>query len=73
MHLLEMHGEESPLLKDWIAKKMDKYVSSKMQNEMVNTMALQDLRSKPDCLHQTLFFTMSVDETVDVTNVERVV
>ena len=60
-------------LKDWIAKKKDKYNSSEMQNEKVKTMALQDLHSKVECLHQTPFFTMTVDETVDVANVEQVV
>ena len=73
MRLLELRGEDSPLLKDWIARKTDKYVSGEMQNEMVKTMALQVLRSIADCLRQTPFFTVMVDETVDVANVEQVV
>ena len=73
MRLLELDGEDSPLLKDWITKKTDKYISSEMQNEMVITMALQVLRSIADCLHQTPCFTVMVNETVDVVNVEQVV
>ena len=73
MRFLELHKEDRPLLKNWIAKKTNKYVTGEMHNEMVKTMALQDLRSKVECLHQTPFFTMTVDETVDVANVEQVV
>ena len=73
MRLLELHGEDSLLLKDWIARKMDKYASGEMQNEMVKTMALQVPRSIADCLHQTPFFSVMVDETVDVANVKQVV
>ena len=44
-----------------------------MQNEMIKVMALCVLRKIAENLQISLFFTVMVDETTDVSNVEQVV
>ena len=44
-----------------------------MQNEMVKVMALRILREITGNLQSSSFFTVMVDETTDVSNVEQVV
>ena len=53
--------------------KTDKYTSHDMQNEMVKVMALRVLRKIAGSLQSASFFTVMVDETTDVSNVEQVV
>ena len=44
-----------------------------MQNEMMKVMALRVLREIAESLQNAPFFTVMVDETADVSNVEQVV
>ena len=54
-------------------QKTDKYTSADIQNEMVKVMALRVLRKIAGSLQSAPFFTVMVDETTDVSNVEQVV
>ena len=54
-------------------QKTDKYTSPEMQNEMVKVMALRVLRKVSANLQNASFYTVMLDETTDVANVEQVV
>ena len=71
--LIYLRSEDNAKLVDWMKQKTDKYTSADIQNEMLKTMALHVLREIAKCLHSTSFFTIMVDETTDVSNVEQVV
>ena len=73
--LLMLRGEDSdrPGLKAFQDKKQLKYTSIEIQNEMLDTMALQVLRDVAENLQSSSFFCFMVDETTDASNVEQVV
>ena len=73
MQLIYLRSEDNPKLVDWVHQKTDKYTSHDMQNEMVKVMALRILREIAANLQSSSFFTVMVDETTDVSNVEQVV
>ena len=73
MRLIYLRSEDNAKLVDWIKQKTDKYTSGDMQNEMVKVMALRVLREIAGSLQSASFFTVMVDETTDVSNVEQVV
>ena len=73
MRLIYIRSEDNPKLVDWVHQKTDKYTSYDMQNEMVKVMALRILREIAGNLQSSSFFTVMVDETTDVSNVEQVV
>ena len=73
MRLIYLRSEDNPRLVDWVHQKTDKYTSHDMQNEMVKVMALRILREIAANLQSSSFFTVMVDETTDVSNVEQVV
>ena len=73
IRLIHLRCEDSASLIDWIKKKTDKYTSHDMQNEMVKAMAMRILREVAGSLQDAPFFTVMVDETTDVSNVEQVV
>ena len=73
MRLIHLRSEDNAKLVDWIKRKTDKYASGDMQNEMVKVMALRVLREIAASIQTTPFFTVMVDETADISNVEQVV
>ena len=73
MQLISLHSEDDSHLTEWIKQKTDKYTSPEMQNEMVKVMALRVLREISASLQSSPFYTVMVDETADVGNVEQVV
>ena len=73
MQLLNLRSEDNCNLVDWVKQKTDKYTSPEMQNEMVKVMALRILRKISTNLQSTSFYTVMLDETTDVANVEQVV
>ena len=58
---------------NWVKQKTDKYTSPEMQNEMVKVMALRVLRKVSANLQSASFYTVMLDKTTDVANVEQVV
>ena len=70
--LLMLQGADTgePGLKAFLDKKQLKYTSHEIQNEMLDTMALQDVAKS---LQSALFFCIMIDETTDTSNVEQVV
>ena len=73
MQLLNLRSEDDSNLVDWMKQKTSKYTSPEMQNEMVKVMALHILRKISINLQSTSFYTVMLDETTDVANVEQVV
>ena len=43
IQLFELRGEDDPKFAKWLKKKMDKYVSADIQNELLNVMGPQVL------------------------------
>ena len=73
MQLLTLRSEDVPDLAEWVMHRTDKYTSPEMQNEMIAVMAKMVLRKISQNLQHTTFYTIMVDETTDVSNVEQVV
>ena len=73
VRLIYLRSEDNTKLVDWMRQKTDKYTSADIQNEMVKVIALRVLRKIAGSLQSTQFFTVMVDETTDVSNVEQVV
>ena len=73
MQLIYLRHEDDVKLVDWLNQKTNKYTSGKMQNEMMKVMALRVLREIAESLQNAPFFTVMVDETADVSNMEQVV
>ena len=71
--LLKLRGTDDPRIFEWLTKKTDKYTSGDIQNEMLKIMALKVTRDVAECLHNSDFFTIMVDETTDSSNREQVV
>ena len=71
--LIHLHSKDNAKLVGWKKRKTDKYTSTDMQNEMVKVMALRVLGEIAASIQATPFFTVMVDETADVSNVEQVV
>ena len=69
-----LREEDNEGLKTWrTEKKINKYVHSTIQNEMMQIMALKILREIATNLQDSDFFTMMCDEATDVKNVSQLV
>ena len=55
-----------------LKKKMDKYTSHDIQNELLKIMSHYVLRGIAEQLQSSSFLTVMIDETTDVTNQEQV-
>ena len=73
VQLLKLRAEDDSRVHDWLKKKTDKYTSADMQNELLKVMALQVLRGVTSDLHGSLFYSVMVDESTDISNKEQVV
>ena len=73
MQLISLRSEDDSRLSQWVKQKTGKYNSPDIQNEMVKVMATHILRKIACDLQSSLFYTIMVDETADVANIEQVV
>lgn len=73
MQLISLCSEDDISLSQWLKQKTDKFTSPDIQNEMVKVMATHILRKIACNLQSSLFYTIMLDETADVVNVEQVV
>lgn len=71
--LMKLRGNDDDRIKEWMNKKMNKYTSPEIQNEILQIMGSDILNKIADTLHKTPFFTVMVDETADISNKEQVV
>jgi len=71
--LLKLRGEDNPDILTFLEKKQLKYISHAIQNEILSIMAQTILRGIVKQIHTSIFFSLMVDETTDVSNREQVV
>ena len=71
--LLKLHCEDDPKLAEWMDKKSNKFLSPKIQNEMLQIMALQILRDIAKNIQSAEIYSILVDETADTSNKEQMV
>lgn len=73
IQLLKLRGDDDQRVATWMEKKVNRFISPKIQNELIEIMALRVLREVVRCIQRTPFFTVMMDETTDATNKEQVV
>ena len=73
IQLIKLRGEDVPDMLNWLDKKTNKYTSGTMQNEMLKVMAKNILRKILEPLRNAKFYSLMVDETSDLSNLEQVV
>ena len=73
MQLIRLRFENTKDLVDWIKQKTDKYTSPESQNEMIQVMSNRVLRMVSGRIRNATFYSVMIDETTDVSNVEQVV
>ena len=72
LQLLQLKAEDDPGLLEWLKQKTNKYTSHEMQNEIIKVMAMNVLRTITSSLQTSLFVTLMMDETTDISNKEQV-
>ena len=73
IQILKLLAQHDSKFQEWLGKKSNKYTSGEIQNEMLKVMSLNILREISSILRESLFYTVMVDETTDVSNSEQVV
>ena len=71
--LMLLQGEQCPEILSFLEKKQLKYTSHEIQNEILSIMAQAILRRLVRRIQSSVFFTLMVDETTDISNREQVV
>ena len=71
--LLLLKAIDDVTIYDLFAKKQDRYTSPKMQNELLQTMALSIIRDIALSIREAKYFTIMADEVTDASNREQVV
>ena len=69
--LLKLQGEDRELV-EWLQRRVNKYTSPEIQDDLIKVMATHVLRSISEKLHKSPFVTIMVDEMTDITNQEQV-
>ena len=68
-----LQGEQCPEILSFLEKKQLKYTSHEIQNGILSIMAQAILRRLVRRIQSSVFFTLMVDETTDISNREQVV
>ena len=71
MQLLKVKAEDDSRLLDWLEKKLNKYTSHDIQNEILKVMSVHLLREIATSLQLSSFITIMMDETTDVSNKQQ--
>ena len=71
MQLLKLKGEDDEAVINWLQRKVNKYTSHEIQNNLLKIMAMHVSRDIATCLQQSPFLAVMVDETTDVSNREQ--
>ena len=67
--LLNLRAQENPEIIKWLQKRDEKYSSPEIQNDLLEAMAL-GMRQVSVNIQNATFFTITADETADVSNKE---
>ena len=71
--LMKLQGEDIPEIFPFLEKKQLKYTSHDIQNEILSIMAQTILCGIVKQIQSSIYFSLMVDETTDVSNREQVV
>ena len=71
--LMKLRGEDIPEIFPFLEKKQLKYTSHDIQNEILSIMAQTILHGIVKQIQSSIYFSLMVDETTDVSNREQVV
>ena len=71
LQLLKLKGEDDPAMLEWLKRKVNKYTSHEIQNDIIKVMAMHVLRNVATSLQQSPFLTLMMDETTDISNNEQ--
>ena len=66
-----MQELSDPTVKAWMQRRVDKYCSPEIQNEMLKLMSLELLRGIAHNLHSAEMFSIMADECTDASNTEQ--
>jgi len=67
---MKIRDEDDSRIAGWLEKKIDKYTSPDMQNEILKIMALQVLCKVIEMISSP-FLSLMLDETTDISNKEQ--
>ena len=70
--LLKLQAGEDHELLGWLQRRVNKYTSPEIQNDLIKVMAMYVIRNISEKLQKSPFVTIMVDETTDVTNQEQI-
>ena len=71
IQLLRLHELSDPTVKAWMQRRVDKYCSPEIQNEMLKLISLELLRGIAHNLHSAEMFSIMADECTYVSNTEQ--
>jgi len=71
LQLLQLKGEDDAGLLEWMKRKVNRYTSHDIQNEVLKVMATNILRTVSKCLQESPFIALMLDETTDIGNDEQ--
>ena len=71
LQLLKLKGEDDSAMLEWLKRKVNKYTSHEIQNDIIKVMAMHVLRNVATCLQQSPFLTLMMDEATDISNNEQ--
>ena len=69
--LLKLRSENDKTFAKWLTKKTNKFTSPKIQNEMIEIMALQILRNIARNIQSAEIYSILADESSDISNTEQ--
>ena len=69
--LLNLRAQENPEIIEWLRERDEKYISPEIQNELLEAMALGMMRQISANIQNATPFTITADETADVSNKEK--
>lgn len=73
VQLMKLMAEDHYRIEGWLEKKMDKYTSPYIQNEIIKTMALQVFCQVIQSISSSPFLSLMLDETTNISNNEQLV
>ena len=68
---LLVEARKNAYFAEWLKKKTNKYTSNHIQNELVEIMSLEVLRSVVKKIQNANFYSIMADETADISNIEQ--
>ncbi|XP_076359089.1 zinc finger MYM-type protein 1-like [Tachypleus tridentatus] len=71
IQLYHLRVNDNSKMIEWLKKETNRYVTHDVQNEILEVMALQELRDVASCIRNRRYFSILADECTDVANKEQ--